>query len=329
MRKNLRRPAVVVVVAALLAAGANVHAGETDRAVYELALSTQQPGAPTGLSFHILYKHPEDPDAKPPALTGAVFELPRGLRIDDGAIPQCTASDADFRARGRDACPSSTRVGDGTLTAMTGFPGVDPVETDVVVFNGEGELIEVVFFKGTNVVAGMDRLTIEPGRLVAHPPATPGGPPDGRTAVREIRIDLPARSGAAGRPYVTAPPDCPDGVWLSRARYEFNDGGRTTVTSKSPCEPDADARPSIAVATYPRRIRAGKRARLAIRVRSSDPRCVKRARVRVGGKRTRTNRRGRARLTVRFARRGKKRVRATKRGCRKGLTHLRVRRRRG
>jgi hypothetical protein len=238
MERKLRQLAVAAAIAATLAAGAgSAQGGETDRGGLDVTFSTRTAGAPTALGLHVLYKNPDDPNAKPPPITGAVFELAPGLRIDDTAVPRCLATDDELRARGRDACPAESRVGDGKLIAITGVPGADPATTDVVAFNGDGEIVEVVFFEGTNVVAGMDRLTIDGSTLVAHPPATPGGPPDGRTAVREIRLELPLRIGAGGRAYVTAPATCATGTWLSRASYEFADGGTTTVTSESPCTP--------------------------------------------------------------------------------------------
>ena len=167
----------------------------------------------------------------------------QGIRIDGGAVPSCSATDAEFRAMGRDACPVASRVGTGRLVAITGFGApVDPVEGDVTVFNGGDELTEVVFAKGTNTVLGMDRLEVRGNRLVAHPPATPGGPPDGRTSIRSIDLELPARRGSRGRPFVRAPGACPaDGSWRSTARYRFADGGSTTLTSETPCGKRAQA----------------------------------------------------------------------------------------
>jgi len=322
-RNNLRRAAVVAGIALLAGAGA-VWGGETDRGGFELELSTKTPGSVTGLNFHVLYKHPDDPEAKPPAVTSAVFELPPGMRIDNKAVPQCTASDEDFRARGRDACPAETQVGEGKLTAMTGVPGADPVTADITAFNGDGELVEVVFFEGTNAVAGMDRLTIEDGRLVAHPPATPGGPPDGRTAVREIRLELPPRTGSDSRHYVTAPPECPTGTWMSRAHYEFEDGGKTVVTSEAPCTRDAAAEPKMRVTVNPTRVRVGRRTRFRIAATAADPACARGARVRLGGRRARTGPNGRARLRIAFARTGRKRVVVSKTGCRRAAAEVRV-----
>ena len=322
-RDKLRRAAVVASATVIAGTGA-AWGSETDRGGFDLELSTKTPGTVTGLKFHVLYKHPDDPEAKPPPVTGAIFELPPGLRIDDDAIPQCTASDEEFRAQGRDACPAETQVGEGKLTAMTGVPGADPVTADVTAFNGDGELVEVVFVEGTNTVAGMDRLTIEEGRLVAHPPATPGGPPDGRTAVREIRLELPPRTGAGGRHYVTAPPDCPTGSWISRAHYEFEDGGKTVVTSEAPCTRDAGTVPAIGVSVKPRRVRAGTRTTFRIAATSSARTCIRGARVRLGERRARTGANGRARVQATFQRVGRKRVVVSKPGCRRGVAAVRV-----
>ena len=227
--------AAVVVIGLQLAWAAIAPGGSTRRGVWELDVFTQRAGAPTGLRFVVGYRNPADPEAKPSPVTSAVFHLPPGLRIHNGALPRCSATDPEFRAEGRAACPAATRVGSGRLVAMTGLPGVDPLVGDIVAFNGPGELIEVVFFEGTNVVAGMDRLTIAPGRLTAHPPNTPGGPPDGRTAVREVKVRIPRLIGPDGRAYVTTPRRCLTGRWRSWAHYEFADGGETAVRDSTPC----------------------------------------------------------------------------------------------
>lgn len=277
------------------------------------------------MRFRVLYKNPEDPAAKPPPVAAAEFGLPAGLRIHNDVLPKCTATEEEFRARGRAACPAETQIGAGTLVAMTGFPGADPVRTDVVAFNGDGEIVEVVFFEGTNAYAGMDRLTIEEGKLVAHPPAIPGGPPDGRTAVREVRLEFPPRTGADDRPYVTAPPECTGGRWSAVARYEFADGGRTTVPTEMPCVAAAPPRRALAASVTPRRVRAGQRRTFTVVATAADRSCVDGALVRLGKRRVRTRAAGRATLTARFRRPGRKRVLVSKAGCTAAHATIRVR----
>jgi endoglycosylceramidase len=93
-----------------------------------------------------------------------------------------------------------------------------------------------------------------------------------------------------------------------------------TVTRKgatrATCKP-----PALLVSVRPRRVKLGKRVRLTITVRPA----LKGATVRVAGRRARTNARGRARLRVRFQRRGTIPV-TVRSGRRSGRTMLRVRR---
>jgi hypothetical protein len=233
MRKILGGVAAMV---AILVAAATVQGGETDRAAYDFQLSAKRPSAPSGMSVNVLLKDPDDPDAKPPALDGAELKVPRGMRIDDTAVPRCDATDDDFQMQGRDACPAETQIGSGTVTVMLGIPPADPSTLDLVAYNGDGEIVEVVFFPDTNVVAGIDRVTIEEHKLVAHPPSPPGGPPDGRTAIRALELNVPRRIGPEGESYITTPPRCPRRrSWRSRGHFEFNDGGATDVRDRTRC----------------------------------------------------------------------------------------------
>lgn len=222
---------------AVLAIAVVAHAGETDRGRFHLGVGSPDPATATGLKFRVAYTNPKDPEAKPPPVTAATFRLPRGMQIDTAAVPRCEAGDDEIQALGRDACPADSQVGAGRLAARTGVPGSDEVHTDVVAYNGADEIVEVVFFGGTNVVAGIDRLTIDGNVLSAHPPSTPGGPPDGRTAVQRIFLEVPLRVGSGGDAYVTTPRRCRHGRWKASADYEFADGGKTTVPSRTRCSP--------------------------------------------------------------------------------------------
>jgi hypothetical protein len=246
--------------------------------------------------------------------------------VDLGAVPQCEATDEEFRALGPRACPPESQVGEGTLEARTGTPA-DPIHGDVTAFNGVGEIIELVTVPGTDRVAGMDRLTVEGSTLTAHPPAVPGGPPDGRTAVREVHLVLPARAGTDGRPYVSTPSACPaDGLWRSLGTFTFNDGGSGTASATTPCVAAAQPAPAASAAApvrarpglrvrlvSPRRVRAGRRTRFVVRVSSAVPTCTRHATVRIGRARGVTDARGRATLVTRVRRRF--RVRVTRPGC--------------
>jgi hypothetical protein len=163
---------------------------------------------------------------------------------------------------------------------------------------------------GSQTVAGMDRLTIEGNVLTAHPPSTPGGPPDGRTAVKDIQIKID-RAG-----YVTAPPECGSAGWGYSAHYEFENGATQDVWHAHECARQPVSPNVMGIEARPNRIRAGRRVRVHFVVRSPSAACRRGAKVRFAGKRARTNARGRAAITVRLRRAGRYPMNVSSRGCR-------------
>jgi hypothetical protein len=324
--RSLIAAALALLAAALLASPAPAESGRLSE--FSVGLTSRAPATPTGLAVHVLFRRAEDPNAKPPALRGAVIRGPAGLRFDNGVLPQCTASDDELRTRGADACPANARLAIGSFSAMTGFgPPADPLAGDNHVFNGPSQLIEVITVPGASASPAFDRLTIDGATLTAHPPKAPGGPPDGETAVRSLDFAIPVRSAGA-RSLITTPPDCPaDGSWATSATFTFGDGSTDTVVSRAPCTPAAalrSPRPRMSLALTPRRVTAGGRARVRFRVTSSAARCVAGARVRLVGRSARTDAAGRAALRTGFGRPGLRRAVVTHAGCTPASALVRV-----
>ena len=319
MRGKLQTTAGGVAAALLVFAGP-AQGQDPNRSDFLFDLATTQPGAAARMSFDVRYRNPRDPEGKPPAVSAAEFRLPAGTRIDTAAAPRCRATDDELRSRGSSACPPETRVGGGTLTADTGFgPPTDPLRGDVTVFNGDRQLIEVVTAPGTDRVLGLDRLTVEGSTLTAHPPATPGGPPDGRTAVKDIRLTVD-RPG-----YATAPPSCPaDGRWRYGASFEFADGTKADAAHTLACIAGRRARPAMRLGVRPRRARADRRTKFTFAVKSSSPSCIRGAKVRFASKRARTNRRGRATITTTIHRARRLPMNVSKRGCKTARGTVRI-----
>ena len=297
------------VTVALAAAPGGAVAGE--RADFEFELAGRAPDAPSALTLHLRYKAAGDPDAKPSPIRHVQLDFPAGTRFELGAVPACTASDADLQARAAEACPPASRIGGGTLVAITGAGApADPFEADATVFNAPGGFVELVTDRGSGRTLGFDRAQVDGARATFAPPVTPGGPPDGETAVRQIdlRFDVPA--------YVRTPPACPaDALWRGSGTFTFADGITVTEPAATPCAapvPALDPRP-VRLRVRPRRVPAGRRA--IVRVRLTGPAaCTGGARVRVGRRRVRTGAHGRARVTVRL-RRGRHLVLVRKPGC--------------
>ncbi|MFL5887134.1 MAG: hypothetical protein ACJ77M_18850 [Thermoleophilaceae bacterium] len=224
-------------LAAIASAALPAAATASGAADFALGLTTRSPASPTGNAVHVFLRRADDPNAKPPALRSAMIHLPDGLRFDTTAVPQCTASDAEIQLLGTNACPSDSELTVGSFSAITGFgPPIDPLKGDDHVFNGRNEFIEIITAPGTPISPVVDHLTISGSTLTAHPPAAPGGPPDGQGAVRSLDFKVPART-AGSKSLITTPPECPTSkLWTTTATFGFADGSTSTVASTTQCE---------------------------------------------------------------------------------------------
>jgi hypothetical protein len=321
------RALAVAVVALGCSASATPAAAESGRlADFAIALPTTAPASPTGVKVHVQFHREGDPDAKPSPIRTAVLALPVGLRFDTTAVPECTATDDEIRSLGADACPKETELTVGTLVGMTGFgPPADPITGDDHVFNGPRQLIEIISAQGSSASPAFDRLMIDGSTLTAHPPVTPGGPPDGETAVRSIDFEVPVRA-EGGKSLITTPPDCPAGErWTSTGTFGFADGSSDTVVSATPCARNVVAKlPRLRLSARPRHVRVGRATRVRFRAAATDPACLMGARVRFAGRTVRVGPRGRASLRITFHRPGLRRARVTSPGCRPALARVRV-----
>ena len=124
----------IAAVAAVAALPASAHAGP--RADYSQVFTTAVPGASTGIDTRILYKHPDDPNAKPIPIRQEVFTFPLGTEFDESVVPDCTVPDLELQLQGESACPPETWVGSGHgNTTMTGFPGAGETAVTVNAFD--------------------------------------------------------------------------------------------------------------------------------------------------------------------------------------------------
>src|SRR5688572_6157072 len=93
-----RARASAPVLLALLTVGAAILPGSAQagvRADLDMRFTNSAPGASTGISTRIVYKNPEDPEAKPVPVRREVFTFPRGTRFNGSVVPDCTASDRE------------------------------------------------------------------------------------------------------------------------------------------------------------------------------------------------------------------------------------------
>jgi len=328
MRTNSSAAAIAVAALASVAVAAPATGESTPALDFDLGFGVEQPASPASLVLHEVYKNPSDPSGKPSPLRKTVLEAPAGTVFDGHAVAACTASDDQLMTDGPTACPTDSRVGTGSVALDTGFgPPVDPYMVDAILFNG-GDGITELFSDhqtGARLAVGHGRFTA-PNTLTETPARNPGGPPDGESSVRQVDFRFAERRGPDGRAFITTPPSCPAaGAWAAKLTATVADGHTYVATSSTPCvasgvveQPRPVPRPAIDVGVIPRRARAGTRARLHVRLRSTAPDCLAAATVRFHRAKARTNRSGLATLALRLHRPGRYQLTATHAGCRAG-----------
>jgi hypothetical protein len=222
----------------LLAAGAAMPptaAQAGPRANYRQAFSTPVPGASAGTDTQIVYKNPADPKAKPIPVRREVFTFPKGTGFDNSVVPECDASDLEVQLEGVAACPPASRTGGGRGdTSMTGFPGAGDTQLQVDGFNYASGTLLIGQPKGFPL--RFPTRAVRRGRVITvNVPRTPGGPPDGESALHRVHNVFGARSRGR-RAYTRTPRSCPSsGVWTFSARFTFADGAVEHDVYRMPC----------------------------------------------------------------------------------------------
>src|SRR3954451_22847319 len=181
-------------VIAATAAVAAPPASAGPRVDYKQAFTTSKSGRSTGTDTQLLYKNPKDPKAKPIPVRREEFTFPAGTTYDESVVPDCTASDAEIRLFGKSACPAASWIGGGEGdTSMTGFgPGEDALDVDA--WDDAGVL--VVFGRSHDfpAIGAVARGHRKGQTMTVDVPSTPGGPPDGESALRRIHHVFPPQS---------------------------------------------------------------------------------------------------------------------------------------
>lgn len=232
--------ALLFIAILLLALPAVARAQEGSRQTVALTFDERRPAQSTAVRLAIDYANPGDPEAKPHAVQKVVIALAPGTTIDTSVPALCTASNAELTANGPDACPAASRVGGGELELDTGAAGPARIlPFDVTMLNNEGELILLLESKSeprTRVVA---RGVVDGGTITTDVSPVPGGPPDGFTAIKRVRLVLEPRT-AEGRSYVATPASCPaERAWTSTVTFTYRDGVSQKVDASSPCAAEA------------------------------------------------------------------------------------------
>lgn len=312
----MRRTACTLSIGALVAFLLSAPAAHAQaRQAFEGALTSDTPATSSGYRLSIDYFDPANPQGKPYAVQQIVQTLHPGTRLDTSVPARCDASDAELMAQGESACPSSTRVGGGTLDADSGAAGgATPrvIQSRVTFFNAANTLI--LFTESTNAgnppIRTSGRVLIGERTMTSEVPPVPGTPPpDPFLAIRKVRVSLDEVS-AGSRAFIRTPATCPVARrWTTNGRFTYRDGQSQVALSSAACRRPDRWKPRIRALGIPvscarrpfrARIRIGEHTALRRASVTIDGRLARRTRkkrfaLRVNTRRLRT---GRHRLTV-------------------------------
>src|SRR3954469_18826630 len=232
---RMGRGGAALIATAATAAVAAPGASAGGRGDYKQMFTTQIPGKSTGTDVRLLYKNPNDPKGKPIRVRREEFTLPAGTTYDQTVVPDCTASDAEILLFGLSACPAASHIGRSQgATSMSGFgAGEDPIDLDF--WDDAGVLVLWGRSHQFPAIGAVSRGHQKGQTMTVDIPSSPGGPPDGESAVRRVHNVFPARS-AGGRAFVRTPRECPkSGHWTFRGRFTFADGAVERAVSRMRC----------------------------------------------------------------------------------------------
>ncbi len=236
----LRQGLAATTLLFVLGLGGLAGAQSDSRQTINFVFDQKRPGSSTGVHLAIDYFNPTDLNAKPPAVQTVAETLAPGTVIDTSVPERCVASDAQLMGQGPTACPAASRVGGGQVDLDTGIEGPTRVlQFNITQFNNKDELI--LLFEPTNGLPtrSVSRARIEGRTITAQVPPIPGGPPDGFTAIKRVRLNLESistRQAGGKRNYLTTPTTCPgEGSWTNEIIFTYRDGESQTATSRSPC----------------------------------------------------------------------------------------------
>lgn len=202
-------------------------------------LTTTRPGSPAGTSMWMRFRDPANADGKPYSVDQVVIKVPRGMRFDNAALPQCTASDVELMARGEAACPAGSNVQRGELVLDTGSPLIVPrlMRFSTATFNADGGLVSIGESEDFRF-RGVVRSRISGRTVTVDYADAPGfGGPDSQSAMKTMFTSGPPLV-RAGRAFMRTPPRClRSRRWTTRYTFIYQDGVRQTELVRAPCRP--------------------------------------------------------------------------------------------
>lgn len=205
------------------------------RQTVRAGLTTERPGAPTGIFMDMRFFSPGHRSGKPYSVDKV--RIRADTRFNHYAIPRCNASDAELIARGKAACPKGSKIQSGRIAMDTGSPFGVPriVYLRTMTFNSRGGFVSLGEAKNFPF-RGVVRSRHRGDTVVVDYADAPGKPPPDSYSALKVMLTSGPPIVRDGRAFVRTPPTCPaSGRWTTRYKFIYHDGVTQTEATHAPC----------------------------------------------------------------------------------------------
>jgi hypothetical protein len=236
----IRRSALLptLALAACVALPASASAAPTQVFNAGAELLNQPAGAPWNINLLIGATFGTDDGSAVSPITHMKMSFPTGARFNGDKFKTCTATQVQ-----KQSCPSGSKIGSGTATALLGDGTIDAT---ITVYNGPGTASKRKVFMFTKALSTVSfvlsgDMTKTSGKFgyvldLTVPPIVPELQPGG-VAITSFNTSVGGSTTVKGQkiPLLTSPTSCKGG-WSFMAQFTYANGSTGTTNSSIPCK---------------------------------------------------------------------------------------------
>lgn len=225
--------ALMMLAAAMLAMAGIAVASSQFKQTAKVTLTATKPNAPTGFKASIFSSDPGAPMGQPQALKLLVIAFPNGteFNFNSKAIKLCKASDAEVVGTKGAVCPSKSKLGSGTATAMAMpvFPSIP--ETATVFAGANKELLVLVVPKAAGSTLVL-HAKVTGGKLaVAIPKLEASG-----LKIVLVQLAVDVKTVGKGKNAFAKAGRCTKKKFIVTSRFLYENGETLSLKSTSKCK---------------------------------------------------------------------------------------------
>jgi uncharacterized low-complexity protein/predicted Zn-ribbon and HTH transcriptional regulator len=223
---------------------------------YSQTYSAKKGKTATGTTFETSSTNSanDEQNKQPKRVTNFDIKFPAGSKINNKAVPACTAGEAEFNQVNNpdEACPKGSKIGGGTVAARLPYPNTAELNGTVTAYNAKkGLLLYVVIqapgaaqtlvlkpkFSGLTLKTAVPVTCVPPGTAENGCKANDGKEYAAVLTAFKLKTKVAGSGkGKKKKTLITTPPKCAKGGWDFSAAIKYADGTSVKIPTKSPCK---------------------------------------------------------------------------------------------